>query len=215
MSQSHKIAFIYLLWLFLVWSIYVAFIYQQLSSYTVYGKLIGELVRVTIFVVPLYVIFQKIKSPKPSDLGIHNNVLKSIIIGVVLGIIFIVIAVPLTMLAKGKEFITDEISSVPIWAALSVAVIVEEIIFRGYLINAFLGYGKSLAVLISSILFVLIHYPGWYMLEMQPTLLNWVTASGSVFILGIILGLLFLKFRSLWICIIIHSANNLVAAIVK
>ena len=173
MSQSHKIAFIYLLWLFLAWSIYVSLIYQHLSSYTVYGELIGELARLTIFIAPLYIVFQKIDFPKPSDLGIHKNILKSIFIGVILSIVFIAISMPLTMLLKGKAIISQEISSVPIWAALSVAVIVEEIIFRGYLLNAFLDYGKTLAVLISSIFFVLIHYPGWYMFDMQPSLLNW------------------------------------------
>ena len=52
-------------------------------------------------------------------------------------------------------------------------------------------------------------------LETHPSLASWIMTSGSIFLLGVILSILFLRFNSLWICILVHSANNLVAATVR
>jgi membrane protease YdiL (CAAX protease family) len=215
MSQSHKITFSYLLWLYLAWTVYIEVMYQSLSSYGFYGEVIGELVRFIIFIAPLFLVFQKIEFPKFTDLGFHGDFIKNISIGIVASVIFIAISAPLTMLLKGKAIGMDNISGLSIWAALSVAVVIEEIVFRGYLLNSFLDYGKTIAVLVSSIFFVLIHFPGWWLLESHTSLASWIITSGSIFILGVILGFLFLRFKSLWICILVHSANNLVAAIVR
>jgi len=215
MRHNHKITFAYLLWLYLAWTVYVGSMYQGLISYGVYGEIIGELARFIIYIAPLFWIFQKIEFPKFTDLGFHGNFIKNISIGIVASIIFIAIAAPLTMLSKGMDIGVESISVAPIWVALSFAVVIEEIVFRGYLLNSFLCYGKAKAVLISSILFLLIHFPGWWLLETHPSLASWITTSGSIFILGVILSILFLRFNSLWICILVHSANNLVAATVR
>ena len=215
MSQSQKITFAYLLWLYLAWTVYVAFMYQGLISYGVYGEIIGELARFIIYIAPLFWVFQKIEFPRFTDLGFHGNFIKNVSIGIVASIIFIAIAAPLTMLSKGMDIGVESISVAPIWVALSFAVVIEEIVFRGYLLNSFLSYGKAKAVLASSILFLLIHFPGWWLLETHLSLASWITTSGNIFILGVILSILFLRFKSLWICILVHSANNLVAATVR
>ena len=41
--------------------------------------------------------------------------------------------------------------------------------------------------------------------------IGWVLASATPFILGTLLGLLFVKPRSIWACMIVHLANNVVA----
>ena len=119
------------------------------------------------------------------------------------------------MLSKGMDIGIESISVAPIWVTLTVAVVIEEIVFRGYLLNFYLNYGKAVAVLVSSLLFLLIHFPGWWILETHPSLASWITTSGNIFILGIILGILFLRFKSLWVCILVHSANNYIAATVR
>ena len=162
MRHNHKITFSYLVWLYFVWTVYVGFIYQDLISYGVYGEIIGEVVRFIIYVAPLFWVFQKIEFPRFTDLGFHGNFIKNISIGIVASILYIAIAAPLTMLSKGMDIGVESISVAPIWVALSFAVIIEEIVFRGYLLNSFLCYGKVKAVLISSILFLLIHFPGWW-----------------------------------------------------
>ena len=212
MRHNHKITFAYLLWLYLGWTVYVAYIYQNLITYGAYGEIINELARFVIYVMPLFWILPKIEFPKFTDLGFHGDFIKNISIGIVVSIIFIAIAAPLTMLSKGMDIGVESISVASIWVGLSFAVVVEEIVFRGYLLNSFLCYGKAKAVLVSSILFLLIHFPGWWLLGTHSSLVGWITTSASIFILGVILSILFLRFNSLWICILVHSANNLVAA---
>jgi membrane protease YdiL (CAAX protease family) len=215
MSQNHKITFIYLLWLFIAWAFYIEFIYQRLTPYAVYGEIFSEIMRFVIFIAPLFLVFKKIEFPGFTDLGFHGNFIKNISIGIIASIIFIAISAPLTMILKGKDIGIENLSVAPMWVALTCAVVIEEVVFRGYMLNSFLDYGRSMAVLISSIFFLLIHYPGWWILETHPSLASWITTSAGIFILGIVLGLLFLRFNSLWVCILVHSANNLVAATIR
>lgn len=86
-----------------------------------------------------------------------------------------------------------------------VAPITEEVIFRGFLLNAAIGYGKTaqwLAVIISSLLFSAVH--------MQY---HSVQTFIFIFIIGIILCLARIKTRSLLAPIVLHSLNNIVAVL--
>ena len=79
----------------------------------------------------------------------------------------------------------------------------EELFFRGFLQNIFLNFFKSshLAIVITSILFSLIHFD----LEgFIPRLF-----------LGAILGYMFLWTQSLWVPIIAHFVNNALAIIIS
>jgi len=94
MRHNHKITFAYLLWLYLGWTVYVAYIYQNLITYGAYGEIINELARFVIYVMPLFWILPKIEFPKFTDLGFHGDFIKNISIGIVVSIIFIAIAAP-------------------------------------------------------------------------------------------------------------------------
>lgn len=75
--------------------------------------------------------------------------------------------------------------------------LVEEIIFRGVLIERFgLKYGYTKAVFISSILFGILH----------------VDIIGA-FLFGLVLSLIYLKTKSLLLPFLIHAANNAVATV--
>ena len=78
--------------------------------------------------------------------------------------------------------------------------IVEELMFRGVILNRFLGIAPTwLAVLISGIFFALLH-DGIHALEIAFTSLT-----------GIWLALLYVRFRNLWLCIIAHIVHNFLA----
>lgn len=83
-------------------------------------------------------------------------------------------------------------------ALVIIAPVVEEAIFRGLLLTSFIKrFGLALGVLLSSLLFGLVHW--------QPNV-------GIVtFIMGLILAWLYLKSRSLYPAIMFHSLKNLVA----
>ncbi len=74
---------------------------------------------------------------------------------------------------------------------------VEEMIFRGYILHLLLPHGKTFAIMVSAVLFGLMHL---YL----PQLL-YATVG------GVLMGYYVVKSGSLWIGIFIHAMNNLFA----
>lgn len=75
-----------------------------------------------------------------------------------------------------------------------VPAICEEIAFRGLILTNLESYGKGSAIFGSALLFGLMH--------MNPAQFLYTTA------LGLLIGLVYVKTRSIWLCIIIHFVNN-------
>lgn len=93
------------------------------------------------------------------------------------------------------------LSAAPIISLLQVCVlapIIEEILMRGFLLDGLsVNYGNVIALLVSAVLFALLHF------NMVQTL--------SAFICGIILGLLYLHTGSVFCCILAHMGYNLIS----
>lgn len=91
----------------------------------------------------------------------------------------------------------------PITSFLQVCIIapvIEEILMRGFVLGGLKNnYGVTMALLISAILFALLHF------NMVQTL--------SAFVCGIILGLLYIKTESIFCCIVAHCGYNLLSYI--
>lgn len=75
--------------------------------------------------------------------------------------------------------------------------VVEELIFRGYILHLLLPFGKTFAILVSAVLFGVMHL---YL----PQLLYASVA-------GVLIGYFVVKGSSLWIGILIHLFNNLMS----
>ena len=95
------------------------------------------------------------------------------------------------------------LSKTPIITLIQVcllAPVLEEILMRGFLLNGWsAAYGKPIALLISSLIFALLHF------NMVQTL--------SAFFCGIVLGLLYLHTESLFCCILAHAGYNFISYI--
>ena len=72
--------------------------------------------------------------------------------------------------------------------------ILEEMLFRGALLNAFLPYGKIFAIIISALMFSLMHG------SLQQTLYQ--------FVIGIVLGVVMYATENILYPIILHFCNN-------
>lgn len=72
---------------------------------------------------------------------------------------------------------------------------VEEMIFRGYILHLLLPYGKTFAILVSAVLFGVMHL---YL----PQILYATVA-------GVLIGYFVVRSESLWVGILIHAVNNL------
>ncbi len=93
---------------------------------------------------------------------------------------------------------SGEISGLEIFLLIvSTAVIpgiVEELFFRGIILTNLIPYGRGTAIVGSALLFGLMH--------MNPAQFFYTT------LMGITLGYIYVKTRSIWICVLIHFTNN-------
>ncbi len=103
------------------------------------------------------------------------------------------------------EKVIADLSDEPLLFALAIPGIaifvplVEEMIFRGAIFSALVNswFGRSGAVLITSAIWALIH----------GATAPWLFV-GIIFMMGIVLGLLLLRFGSLWVTIVCHCVWN-------
>jgi membrane protease YdiL (CAAX protease family) len=87
---------------------------------------------------------------------------------------------------------------------------IEEIPYRGFMLQKFaerLGFWR--ATLVTSLLFVAIHVPGWLALHQFR-----VGTAASIFVIGVVLALALKWSRSLWAPIIAHSANDFLSFVI-
>lgn len=93
------------------------------------------------------------------------------------------------------------LSEAPIISLLQVCILaptIEELLMRGYLLQGLsASYGNLVALLVSSLLFALLHF------NMVQTL--------SALICGVVLGLLYLYTGSIFCCILTHAGYNLIS----
>jgi len=89
----------------------------------------------------------------------------------------------------------------------------EEILFRGFFLQKIASYTRfGFANIITAILFLLIHFPGWLALNALPaSIFLEIALFAFIFIFSIVEGYVLKKTGSLWVCILIHSINNFVS----
>ncbi|MGO8697892.1 MAG: type II CAAX prenyl endopeptidase Rce1 family protein [Limisphaerales bacterium] len=61
---------------------------------------------------------------------------------------------------------------------------------------------------LTSLVFVSLHLPGWFLLRLFTPLL-----ALNIFLLSFVWGLVFRYSRSLWACIICHDANDFISSV--
>lgn len=96
-------------------------------------------------------------------------------------------------------------------SAVAIAPVVEELAFRGGVLATLLQrYRFFTANTWAALLFLGIHFPGWYFEgHLMDHLLDPVSGALSIFLLGWIFGLVFHKSNSLSASILTHALNNL------
>jgi len=96
----------------------------------------------------------------------------------------------------------EDLASIVLGASLT-----EEILFRGFLLQNFLGLLPFLqANILTSLMFTAVHLPTW----LADGLTGWEIYSNAayIFIFSCLLGYVFCRSRSLWTPIVLHAANN-------
>ena len=97
-----------------------------------------------------------------------------------------------------QEFMMGMLGENTLWIFAAVAIsapILEEILFRGIILDGFLkNYSPTKAIIWSAIIFGLVH--------MNPY--QFIAAT----LIGILMGWIYWRTGSLWLCILIHFLNN-------
>lgn len=104
---------------------------------------------------------------------------------------------------NGNISISSSFQITDILIAISVG-ISEEIVFRGWLLNASIHDKKWLPIIVNAALFLLIHFPVWIRCDMLFAYIM----SGSFFqiiILSIIFSYAFIKSKNILVPIILHT----------
>lgn len=88
---------------------------------------------------------------------------------------------------------------VEIFATAIVPALCEEYLFRGAILTDLLPFGKSTAIFASAFLFGMMHQNPLQMLY--------------TFLMGVVIGCIYVKTKSIWACVLLHAMNNFVTVI--
>jgi len=113
------------------------------------------------------------------------------------------------VLLNGKQWSFASVSLAGL-AFLFVSSAIEEILFRGLVLKELLNTLSPLAAnIVTSLLFVAIHWPHWlWSRGLTPAVL---ADTAGVFLISLLLGWIYLRTKSVWPCIAAHTLNNVVS----
>ncbi|PID14611.1 CPBP family intramembrane metalloprotease [Sporosarcina sp. P34] len=173
----------------------------------------SAIIKIIIWVIPVILLVKVIEKSNPiSYLGLRHNFRKGLKWTGWVALAFISYFVILN-LAVFKKNIDFQIGFNELLNTILLVGIIEEIVFRGFLLRKLLdSFRFWIANTITALLFVSIHFPIWFykgLFELPYILSSIITA----FVLGIIFGFVDKKSYSLWSVIIIHSLYNLLVSL--
>lgn len=199
---------------FLTWTLYVYLVYPQartLGTASLAFAIVNQGVRLPIWILPVFVYARYVDGVNPlAYLKLASFSKRAILITLAV--------VLLDLLSSLLRYGMPDLSPANItWnnvlgSSLAVG-FVEEIPFRGLLLQDLqVRYGFWIGNIVSSLLFLLIHFPGWLLLGGLPAL-QWHQIV-YVFVFGCIMSLLLKYTQSLWSPIIAHSFNDMLSVVI-
>ena len=200
----------YLLLFYGCWIGWVYLIYppmQVLGTATLAYALANIMARVLLWVIPVFVYLRYIDHVHPVVyLKLKQYWKRGILLGLALSLLnFGGMLLRFGPPHPSMQFVT--------WnSVLSTSILIgvfEEIPFRGFIFQKLLEkFPFWIANLLSSLLFLGIHLPGWIMLHA----LTWSNVI-SIFVLGVIFAVIFYYSKTLWSSIITHSLNDFLSSV--
>ena len=197
---------------FLLWTVYEIFISPYIKGQnTIVFNFFNPTIKLFIWTLPVFIILQMKGKEAFSYLKLNNDFRNSIRFSVIAGIFIISYNLLTEYLFFGK-FSINPFFDIDKWVNGVILVgFTEEILFRGYFLQQIGCYFTFwTANFITSVLFLLIHFPIWYV--HATTIVSgygeWVGLITFIFGFSMAQGYLFKKSNSLWPCILMHAINN-------
>jgi membrane protease YdiL (CAAX protease family) len=202
---------IYLVAFHAVWAGYVYWIYPwmiSLGSKTLLYAIVNISFRLLVWVFPVFLYLRYIDGVDPIEyLKLKQNWKRGILIGIILSIINFLSS----MLRFGVPHLSIESFTWNSILGTSLLIgFIEEIPYRGFILQKLdEQYGFWVANLLSSLLFLSIHLPGWISLHLFS-----IESVIFVFLFGVIMAIIFKYGKSLWGPIITHSLNDFITSVI-
>jgi uncharacterized protein len=199
---------LYLVCFAVAWSAYVVLVYPRIAALGVdtFGYAAASIVvRLLLWVAPVFIYLRRVDRVEPVRyLRLAEGWKRGVLVGMGLfAVVLVGSAIRFGWPSPNWKFVTW--NSV-LGTSFGVGFF-EEIPFRGFILQKFAGRMNFwLANLLTSLLFVGVHLPGWVSLHLFQA-----TLAMNVFVISFLLGAIFWYSRSLWSCIVGHSANDFVS----
>jgi len=210
-SKRSPIPFIaYLIFFYAAWTAWVLVVYPRvrtLGEGTLRYALINLTIRGVLWVLPVFVYLRYVDGVKPCCyLKLRQHWRRGLLVALVFS--------ALNLLGSLAQYGPPHFHAGAItWnSVLSTSLLIgfaEEVPFRGFIfqkLNEWFSF--PLASLVSSLLFLLIHLPGWFSLHLFK-----VQNAVFVFVFGVLMTILLRYAKSLWAPIVSHSLNDFFAAV--
>lgn len=204
------VAYVIVFHVFWMWG-YVFWIYpwmKSLGDRTLQYALVNIALRLLTWALPVFLYLRHIDHRDPIEyLKLKENWKRGFIIGIVLSIVNFFGSV----MRFGAPH--PSMGSLTWNSVLSTSLLIgfiEEVPYRGFILQKFEErYGFAVATLLSSLLFLSIHLPGWISLHLLKA-----ESVIFVFIFGVAMAIIFRYGKSLWAPVITHSLNDCIAFVI-
>ncbi len=187
---------------FLLWLLRVLLLPSPVAD-TLQGDIVGTIIRIVLFLGPALVVTRYFYHEKYAHaFALHTPQKK----GVYIALAYIILLIADAFVTRHIVFTRN------IWILLNIpfAPIIEELVFRGFLLTKLEKQMDGMqAIVVSAIVFTVLHYPGWILLS-HMSLIVLVMNSAQVFIFGFILGFIKRQSKSVYPGILVHVVNNFV-----
>lgn len=184
------------------------------SSKTVWQKYIYDISCRIVWVLPLFFLLAKYKSDLPISLTAMFTQKINVKLLFTFLAVFTTYAVGSMLLNHGRFRINPSFSPFRQISFYLVVGFVEELVYRGWALNAFsavISHGKAYAL--SIIFFILLHWPAYiirYFILGTFETTQFLLQSLVVLITGLLFGYVFKKNKSIWIPVILHTYFDLI-----
>jgi len=193
------------------WTTWVLIGYPRLRSLgeqSLLYALINITVRALLWVLPVFLYLRYVDCVQPCVyLKLRHHWLRGILVG--LG--FSALIFLLSLVQHGLPHLRAGLAT---WnSILSTSLLIgfmEEVPYRGFVFQKLCDWmSRKSAIAISSLLFVIIHLPGWLSLHLFT-----IRIAIFVFVFGLLMAMLLLYSKSLWAPVVSHSLNDFFSAVV-
>jgi len=213
LKTNKNYIWLYFIIFYALWCIRELWLVQYLDMMNSFPRgITSAIIKIAIWVIPVMFLVKIMEKDNPlSYLGLRHNFKKGLRWVSWVSLVFILyFFLNLTVLKNDIDFqigFNDWLNTILLVG------ITEEIVFRGFLLRKLMDtYKFWIANIITSLLFVIIHFPIWLYggLFEFPYI---VSAIVQVFLLSIGFGFVYKKTSSLWSVIMIHSLYNLLVSL--